>query len=583
MKCSVLRRSQYPDTYVMSFDVMLLKLPEQYRLDIVDFDDGLLRCWLSLTNQMSQCPCCGTYSQRIHSTYPRTLTDLPFGPTALLLKLRLRKFFCGNQNCARRIFGERIPELAHPYARRSDRLTQIIADIGCECGGEAGAFLVAQNRLGDWAPNTILDIVRSAATFADYTPRVLGVDDWAMRRGVRYGTVLCDLEMGRIIELLPDRDSQTLQRWLEEHPGIEVISRDRANAYSDAIRKAAPTAIEVADRFHLLVNVGDALERVVVRHQRELYLPEQETALPPPTFAPPEPKPKALPGQRVRQATATGAKEQAAEHKRALRLTKYERVRSLKQQGYSMRQIEKIIPASQDLIRNALQSEGLPPNGNHRRQIEPFVAYLASQCEAGNLNARELCREIKARGYTGHYASVMAFVTKYRVPVNRKADLPGSQSCAVRELSQPSVQPPPKTTKLSARDVVRWLRSEPEELAEPDRLKIVAITNTVNELDIAGRLSRTFKYVLMNKQPERLDAWLTDAATSGIPEFRRFADGIVRDKDAVLAAIRLAWSNGPTEGHVNRLKTVKRQMYGRGSLKLLRQRLLHSRQPTPFT
>lgn len=578
MKCSAVRARQHPDTRVMSFDIILLKLPEQYRLDEVDVDNGLLRCCLSLTSQSAQCPCCGTYSPRVHSIYLRTLTDLPFGPNPLRLKLRLRKYFCGNHNCARRIFAERIPELARPYARRSDRLTQIIADIGCECGGEAGAYLVAQNQLGDWAPNTILGIVRSTAAFADYTPRVLGVDDWAMRRGVRYGTVLCDLEQGRIIELLPDRDSKTLQTWLEAHPGIEVISRDRANAYSDAIRKAAPAAIEVADRFHLLVNVGDALERVVVRHQRELHLPEQETALPPPTYSSPEPTPKALPGQRFRQATATDARVQAAEHKRALRLAKYERVRSLKQQGYSMRQIEKIVPASQDLIRNALQSEGLPSNGNRQRWIEPFVEYLAAQCEAGNLNARALCRRIKSQGYAGHYAAVVAFVAKYRFPATSRADLPGSERCTTQDVSQPSSQPTQKTTKLSARDVVRWLHSEPEELVELDRQKIAAITSTVNELNTAGRLSRTFKYVLMNKQPERLDAWLNDAATSEIPEFRRFADGIKRDKDAVLAAIRLPWSNGPTEGHVNRIKTVKRQMYGRGKLDLLRKRLLHSRQ-----
>lgn len=563
---------------------VLLELPERFQLDAVTAAGQQVCCCLSLTNPESPCPCCGSPGRRVHSTYRRQLTDLPLGANTLLLNLRVRKYFCDCPDCPRQIFAERIPEVARPYARRTERLTRLIADIGCECGGEAGAFLVAQSRLGGWVPNTVLNIVRAITPQVDYTPRILGVDDWAMRKGVRYGTVLCDLEQGAIIDLLPDRDSQTLQTWLVAHPGIEIISRDRASAYSDAINKAAPTAIQVADRFHLLVNVGDALERVVVRHARELRIPDQEQALPAPTFLQSSPEPVAdLPGRQVRQASATGARLQEAETRRALRLAKYERVRELKRQGYSMRQIEGIIPASQDLIRHALRTEGLPEHGNHHRRLASFVAFLTTQCEAGNLNARALHRQIKARGYTGHYATVVDFVTKYRIPAH--APIATCQQEALPpESVAPSAKIATKTMKLTPRDVTRWLRTEPEELAEVDRQKVSAISATVPELDVAGKLARTFKYVLMNKQPDRLDGWLKEASSSGIPELGRFADGIVRDKAAVLAAIELPWSNGPTEGHVNRLKTIKRQMYGRGRLDLLRGRLLHQRVPmTTFT
>ncbi len=568
-------------------NAVLLELPEHFQLDAVTTAEGQVCCRLSLTNHESPCPCCGSPSHRVHSTYWRHLTDLLLGANTLLLNLCLRKYFCDSPGCSRQIFAERIPEVARPYARRTERLTRVIADIGCECGGEAGSFLAAQGRLGDWVPNTILNVVRGIVPRADYTPRILGVDDWAMRKGVRYGTLLCDLELGAIIDLLPDRDSQTLQTWLTAHPGIEIVSRDRASAYSEAVSKAAPTAIQVANRFHLLVNVGDALERVVVRHARELRIPDQEQALPALTFSQPQlpeqptlaEQKTDLPGRRVRQATATGTRQKDAEDRRALRLAKYERVRELKRQGYSMRQIERIIPASQDLIRHALQTVGLPVNGNYRRLLEPFVTYLTSQCEAGNLNASALCRQIKTQGYTGHYFAVVAFVAQYRVLADAPIATTSQLVDFAPEAPSPAVKTAPKTIKLTPREVTRLLRTEPDELADANRRKAVSISATVQELDAAGRLSRTFKHVLMNKQPERLDDWLKEAAASAIPELCRFANGIIRDKDAVLAAIRLHWSNGPTEGHVNRLKTVKRQMYGRGRLDLLRGRLLHQRAP----
>lgn len=568
-----------------TLDTAVLDLPDGFHLDTADSSDRHVCCALSLMSPNASCSRCGVPSCRIHSIYVRTLADLPVGTSLLHLRVRVRKFFCDNPDCSRRIFAECLPGITRPYARRTHRLTEAIANIGCECGGQAGAHLVSTNRLGTWAPNTVLNIIRKIDNPANYTPRVLGVDDWAMRKGIRYGTLLCDLEQGTILDLLPDRDSATLQAWLEAHPGIEIVSRDRANAFCDALRKGAPQAVQVADRFHLLVNAGDALERVVVRHHHDLRVATSEAqAAGIPTRPAPKTPSRKMPGRRIRSPTAGGATRQAAEARRTLRMERYARIRSLHEEGHSFRQIEKLLSVSQDQIRSAVQNPGLPNHGNRGRRLAPFVPYLVEQCESGNLNARALHRQICAQGYTGHYAAVMQFVTPYRSLPQAEPSAAPVPPAAGQQAAVPSVPvPSDRSVKLTPRKVTWLLRSEPDKLAESDQQRVAQITAAIPELDVASQLTRSFKHVLMNKHPEQLADWLQRVTSTSIPELRRFADGIVRDLDAVLAAISLPWSNGPTEGHVNRLKTVKRQMYGRGNLALLRKRLQHSRQSTAFT
>ena len=242
----------------------LLADAEAIRLDCIRPSGGTITLAVRTAASQAICPCCKRRTSLIHSRYVRRVADLPWHGVAVRLELHTRRFRCQNSLCKQRIFCERLPGVVAHYARKTGRLNAALELIGFALGGEAGARLAGELGL-IVSPDTLLRRLRQSFQEERTTPRIIGVDDFAFRRGQRYGTLLVDLERRRPIDLLPDREAETLSAWLKAHPGIEIVTRDRSRTYASGITVGTPAAVQVADRWHLLKNLREALEQFLKR------------------------------------------------------------------------------------------------------------------------------------------------------------------------------------------------------------------------------------------------------------------------------------------------------------------------------
>jgi transposase len=419
---------------------------------------------------------------------------------------------------------------------------------------------------------TLLRLVRATPLPTGPTPRVLGLDDWAWRRGQQYGSILVDLERRRPIDLLPDRSADGVATWLREHPGVEVISRDRAGAYADGARQGAPEAVQVADRFHLLANVGELLERVLGNHRPALRaaaaavdrvlaeaVPSQAGLS---TISPPESRPP------------TRA-HQVQQERRASRLARYEAVVALQQQGFSQCAISEQLGLGRKTIRRYLRANAFPERAQPTGRVTilaPYEAYLRRRWAAGCHNAHQLWQEIRRRGFPGQAPIVRRYVARWRSQPARRGR--STQLPAPGGSAPPPPRPP--TRVLSPRQA-RWLLLRAWDTLEPEEQTYRAhLLDECSAIREARQLAEDFGQLVRQRDRPALPAWLERAEASSQPEVRSFVMGLRRDQAAVEAALSSVWSNGQTEGQVNRLKCLKRQMYGRAKLDLLRKRFLRA-------
>jgi transposase len=505
------------------------------------------------TARTASCPLCHQRASSIHSRYQRRVTDLPCGGHAVTLIIHARRFFCRTPTCPRRTFRERMPALVAPGARRSHPLLCALTKIGMALGGKPGARLARQ--LGMPTSNrTLLRLVRAVPPPLAASPRILGVDDWAWKKGRRYGTILCDLERHRAVDLLPERSADSVAAWLSAFPGVTVIARDRSDLYADGANRGAPQARQIADRFHLMKNLGESLDRFL-QHKRAVI--RQAVAPTAPSSTVP-----AEPGQPWQE-----RQEADSLRRYAAVLTRYERVVALHTKGAEIADIARAVGVSRTTVYRYIRLDGPPqrkqprPRRRQHKVLDPYTAYLLRRWDEGCHTATRLWREIRGMGYRSSYANVVRFLAPLRLPVGQRPSIHRE-----RGTSDPTPTP---------RQVAMLFLQRPERLGANERALLARMCEADAAITAAHTLARDFATIARERQGERLDAWIAEAIAADIPDLRRFALGLLPDKAAILAGLSEEWSNGPTEGHINRLKTLKRQMYGRAKFDLLRQRLLY--------
>ncbi|HYU76038.1 MAG TPA: ISL3 family transposase [Ktedonobacteraceae bacterium] len=280
---------------------------------------------LRTTSPTAPCPSCGTVSSRIQSRYRRVLRDLPSVGHPIRLIVHVRRFFCKKSTCAQKIFVERLPELCHPHAQRTKRLQKALCELGLKIGGQAGADVGSELGISG-SRDTILRLVRQSHPSAQSEPHVIGLDDWARKRRLRYGTLICDLELGLPIDLLPDRSVETVSAWLLKHPSINVVSRDGSSEYASAITKGAPQARQVSDRWHLGKNLSAYVSTLLANALTELRLATQTKTTP-------------QRSRRARRQPETAAVQQAQHIRQAERTQRYEQIMALRTQGMGTAEI----------------------------------------------------------------------------------------------------------------------------------------------------------------------------------------------------------------------------------------------------
>src|SRR5258708_22982019 len=492
------------------------------------------------------CPGCGHVGQRVHSWYRRHPMDLPCLGKVVQLVLSVRRFFCDNAGCERRTFAERFEPWLACYARRTRRVLDQVELLSLATGGEVSSMLAQP-----------LGIPTSAATFIRRTrrqrvervstPRVLGVDDWAMRKGKRYGTILVDLEIHRPIDLLPDREDEPFAAWLKAHPGVEIISRDRGTQYIEGATKGAPNALQVADRWHLLHNLRETVQELLEQHRSQLMIiVESQSDSETPTLS------------------SVPAKKKAWAYNREERYVRYEKMVELAGQGLDNQAIAQAIGVSITTVRKYLAAGQFPewqPRPVVSKWLAPYVPYLQQRWDQGCPNSAQLWRALCKQRHN----PPRALLSQHLAP------LPNGLPTEPPPVQTPQVR---VVRRYSPREASWLLVNLPDALDRDQTHDLNIIRQRSPELEQAYQLAQAFGVMIRERQPQALQPWMRAALDSTLDPLRKFVFGLHRDLKAVQAALSLPWSNGQTEGQVNRLKPITRHMYVHPNFDLLRLRVL---------
>jgi len=525
---------------------LLLPCLSGMAVDRAEVSGGLVRVWVHAVAGGAACPDCGTWCTRVHGSYARRLRDAGAGGRRVLIWLAVRLLVCGNDRCPRARFAEQPEGLAVPYARRTPLLAGQLGAVAAALAGRAGARLARAVLAVEVSRHTLVRIVMALPGPAAGPVRVLGIDDFSLRRGSRYATLLVDMETGRPADVLPDREQATVEEWLRAHPGAEVVCRDRGGAYAAAVRAAAPDAAQVADRWHVWHNLCEYAGQAVARHRgcisadrcacQEQHEQREE--------------------QQEQQQQEEGGEGGLPAGLEAVVRERHAAVHELRAAGQSLDQAAAALGLSRQLTGRFWRAGSAEALLRMRgaSALDPYKPYLRRRWDQGITTIAVLHREITALGYRGGQTTTYAWL-------------------ALLKLTAPARAAAPPTKQ----QVTGWLLTDPARLGDDEQAQLSAILGRCPELHaLAGHITE-FAKILTGRLGDRLDGWL--AAAGQHPALAPFANGIRQDYQAVRNALTLEWNSGRVEGLNTRTKLLQRQMYGRASFPLLRKRILASQTP----
>jgi transposase len=526
----------------------LLPGPGTLILDRVERDADRFRLVVHV-EQDPVCPLCGEVSRSRHSCYCRRLQDLPWQGVSVQLWATVGRYRCRNPACSRKIFCERLPRIARVYGRQTERAAEIVRLIGYVAGGRPGQRLLDRLSIAT-SDDTVLRRVRDNPSEAGTLPvHNLGVDDWAWRKGQEYGTILVNLDAHRVVDLLPDRATDSFSEWLRDHPEIATISRDRCGIYAEGATLGAPQSQQIADRFHLVLNLSATMERVLEERSRKLILPASDD---------PAPQSEAV------EDDAASAKVQPplpgqtkSELRRQRRLARYEEVVALFRSGHSQAAISQALGLQRKTIRRWLRGGEFPERKPPHRpppKVNEFGAYLEERWNEGCHNATLLYQEIRDKGYRGKRSMVARFVASWR---------------KTGRTTRPNAP-----ERISPKHAAILVTRGADQMTEEQQRLFARIASQCPEVVELRQIALAFRAALTAGESSKLRQWIEGARRCEFGAVVRFAYGLKKDLSAVAAAVETSWSTGQVEGQINRLKMIKRQMYGRAGFELLRARVL---------
>ncbi len=508
------------------------------------------------------CPRCGVASGVVHGRYRRRLRDAAVGGRDVVIDLLVRRMRCAQTGCATVTFAEQFPGLSSPHARYTPLAEAITEAIGLALAGRPGARLARTLGL-PLGRDTLLRRVRALDDPPVPVVQVLGVDDFALRRSHDYGTVLIDLDSHRPVDLLPGRAAAPFAAWLTAHPGTTVICRDRAGAYATGASTGAPTAIQVADRYHLWANLGEAVRKCVTTHRDSLILPPPTAT----TGDAADPQDDDQVPDIASREIRSGASQPQDPPTSALDVPdkliiirtrrRYADVNQLLAEGVSRNQVARILGLDIQTVRRFANAtsveEVLTASTERASKIDRFKEHLHRRWNEGITDASALTEEIQSLGYTGSAQTVRRYVRRFRH--GQPAPAEGPIAPTVRRTS-------------------RWLMTRPDRHDPDDRATLAAILEACPALARLADHVTGFATMMTQLKGQRLPDWITAVEADNLPALTSFASHLRHDLAAVTNGLTLPYSSGAVEGTVNKIKNFKRAMYGRANFDLLRKRVL---------